>query len=74
MTKYIGQQPVNGAYVKLDNITTSATNTYNLLNGSVAYSQSFKLHSQFKRSYTKSNSAYNIRISNNIYSKLRDIK
>ena len=38
MTKYIGQQPVNGAYVKLDNITTSATNTYNLLNGGVAYS------------------------------------
>ena len=35
---YIGKQPVVGNFVKLDAITTSATATYNLLNGGVAYS------------------------------------
>ena len=35
---YIGKQPVVGNFVKLDTITTSATATYNLLNGGVAYS------------------------------------
>ena len=34
---YIGKQPVVGNFVKLDTITTSATATYNLLNGGVAY-------------------------------------
>jgi len=34
---YIGKQPVVGNFVKLDAITTSATATYNLLNGGVAY-------------------------------------
>ena len=35
---YIGNQPTVGNFVKLDAITTSATATYNLLNGGVAYS------------------------------------
>ena len=35
---YIGKQPTIGNFVKLDAITTSATATYNLLNGGVAYS------------------------------------
>ena len=35
---YIGKQPVVGKFVKLDAIVTSATATYNLLNGGVAYS------------------------------------
>ena len=34
---YIGKQPVVGNFVKLDAIVTSATATYNLLNGGVAY-------------------------------------
>jgi hypothetical protein len=34
---YIGKQPVVGNFVKLDAITTSATATYNLTNGGVAY-------------------------------------
>jgi hypothetical protein len=34
---YIGKNPINGNFVKLDAITTSATATYNLLNGGVAY-------------------------------------
>ena len=34
---YIGKQPVVGNFVKLDTITTSATATYNLLNGGVSY-------------------------------------
>ncbi len=42
---YIGKQPVVGNFVKLDAITTSATATYNLLNGGVAYyPQSAKLN------------------------------
>ena len=32
---YIGKQPTVGNFVKLDTITTSATATYNLLNGGV---------------------------------------
>ena len=35
---FIGQQPITGAYSKLDAITTSATATYNLLLGGVAFS------------------------------------
>lgn len=35
---YIGKQPTVGNFVKLDAITTSATATYNLTNGGVAYS------------------------------------
>ena len=35
---YIGNQPTVGNFVKLDAITTSATATYNLTNGGVAYS------------------------------------
>ena len=35
---YIGKQPVVGNFVKLDSITTSATTTFNLTNGGVAYS------------------------------------
>jgi len=35
---FIGSQPQSGAYHKLDAITTSATATYNLLLGGVAYS------------------------------------
>jgi hypothetical protein len=35
---YIGKQPTVGNFVKLDTITTSATATYNLTNGGVAYS------------------------------------
>jgi len=35
---YIGKQPVVGNFVKLDAITTSATATYNLTNGGVAFS------------------------------------
>jgi hypothetical protein len=34
---YIGKQPVVGNFVKLDAITTSATTTFNLLNGGVSY-------------------------------------
>ena len=34
---YIGKQPTVGNFVKLDAITTSATATYNLTNGGVAY-------------------------------------
>jgi hypothetical protein len=34
---YIGKQPIIGNFVKLDTITTSATTTFNLLNGGVAY-------------------------------------
>ena len=34
---YIGKQPIVGNFVKLDTITTSATTTFNLLNGGVAY-------------------------------------
>ena len=34
---YIGTRPTVGNFVKLDTITTSATATYNLLNGGVAY-------------------------------------
>jgi hypothetical protein len=35
---YIGKQPTVGNFVKLDTITTSATTTFNLTNGGVAYS------------------------------------
>ncbi len=35
---YIGNQPTVGNFVKLDAIVTSATDTFNLLNGGVAYS------------------------------------
>jgi hypothetical protein len=35
---YIGKQPTVGNFVKLDSITTSATTTFNLTNGGVAYS------------------------------------
>jgi len=35
---YIGKQPTIGNFVKLDAITTSATTTFNLTNGGVAYS------------------------------------
>ena len=35
---YIGKQPTIGNFVKLDAITTSATATYNLTNGGIAYS------------------------------------
>jgi len=38
MVGYIGRQAVNGNFIKLDSITTSATTTFNLLNGGVAYS------------------------------------
>ena len=38
MVGYIGRQAVNGNFIKLDSITTSATATFNLLNGGVAYS------------------------------------
>ena len=34
---YLGRQPISGNFVKLDAITTSATTTFNLLNGGVAY-------------------------------------
>jgi hypothetical protein len=34
---YIGRQPIIGNFVKLDTITTSATTTFNLTNGGVAY-------------------------------------
>ena len=34
---YIGKTPTVGNFVKLDAITTSSTNTYNLLNGVVAF-------------------------------------
>ncbi len=37
MVGYIGRQAVNGNFVKLDSITTSATTTFNLLNGGVAF-------------------------------------
>ena len=33
---YIGKQPTVGNFVKLDAITTSATDTFNLTNGTVA--------------------------------------
>ena len=35
---FIGQQPITGAYSVLDDITTSSTNTYNLLLDGAAYS------------------------------------
>ena len=34
---YIGKNPTIGNFVKLDSITTSATDTFNLTNGTVAY-------------------------------------
>ena len=34
---YIGKSPQVGNYVKLDAITTSSTNTYNLTQDSVAF-------------------------------------
>ncbi len=34
---YIGTRPTVGNFVKLDSIVTSATTTFNLLNGGVAY-------------------------------------
>ena len=34
---YIGKSPAVGNFIKLDTITCSSTNTYNLLKGSVAY-------------------------------------
>jgi hypothetical protein len=41
---FIGQQPVTGAYHKLDSITTSATATYNLLLNGGAYSPASANH------------------------------
>jgi hypothetical protein len=41
---FIGQQPITGAYSKLDAITTSATATYNLLLGGSAYSPASANH------------------------------
>ncbi len=38
MVGYIGKEPTVGNFIKLDAITTSSTNTYNLANGGVAYS------------------------------------
>ena len=35
---YVGKTPTVGNFVKLDSITTSATDTFNLTNGTVAYS------------------------------------
>ena len=35
---YIGKSPTVGEFIKLDSITTSSTNTYNLLRGGVAFS------------------------------------
>lgn len=34
---YIGKEPLHGEYIKLDNITASATATYNLLRGGAAF-------------------------------------
>lgn len=41
---FIGIQPQTGAYSKLDNITTSATATYNLLKGGAAYYPQSEYH------------------------------
>ena len=41
---YIGKQPQVGNYVKLDAITTSSTNTYNLTQDSVAFVPESALH------------------------------
>lgn len=41
---FIGQQPLTGAYSKLDSITTSATATYNLQLGGAAYSPASANH------------------------------
>ena len=41
---FIGQQPLTGAYSKLDSITTSATATYNLQLDSAAYSPASANH------------------------------
>ena len=41
---YIGKSPQVGNYIKLDAITTSSTNTYNLLNGGVAFIPESALH------------------------------
>ena len=41
---YIGKQPQVGNYVKLDSITCSSTNTYNLLKDSVAFVPESALH------------------------------
>ena len=38
MVGYIGKEPTVGNFIKLDAISTSSTNTYNLANGGVAYS------------------------------------
>ena len=40
---YIGKTPAVGNFVKLDAITTSSTNTYNLTVDSVAFVLSFVL-------------------------------
>ena len=41
---YIGKEPQVGNYVKLDAITTSSTNTYNLTKDSVAFTPESALH------------------------------
>lgn len=41
---FIGQEPITGAYSVLDDITTSATATYNLQKNSVAYSPASANH------------------------------
>jgi len=41
---FIGQQPLTGAYSKLDSITTSATATYNLQLGGASYSPASANH------------------------------
>ena len=44
MVGYIGKSATVGNFVKLDSITTSATTTFNLLNGGVAYSPESARH------------------------------
>jgi len=41
---YIGKEPQVGNYIKLDAISTSSTNTYNLLKDSVAFTPESALH------------------------------
>ena len=41
---YIGKEPQVGNYIKLDAISTSSTNTYNLTKDSVAFTPESALH------------------------------
>ena len=64
---YIGKEPQVGNFVKLDAITTSRTNTYNLLNGGGSTLSNYQIQQQ--QQYLQSQSSASLRQ----LSKQRDI-